>query len=235
MQIDPIIDTSLGVIESFEDSLTLLETCIEYIENENKLTLARQHLENLYAIKDILEGSYNAVDISDNARLAGHRYNSIIYQLGIAGDLVRLKEGNATSKTIAEQYNLKVNTVRNFFKHYDQLTQIEKSKLKASSVMNTTERLEDLMNMCLRSLNRVEGINDDVHVKYIGELRQTLGLAASVAEKIATYKTYENFRKQVQDILIDVLPERKLEIIGRLKSIQDDPTMKALPSALGGR
>lgn len=235
MKIDSIINSSLGVLETFEDSLLLLANYIEFIEDEDKKTAAEQQLNKLESILNIIKDSFNPIELSDKVRLSGYKYKSIIYDLGIAGDLIRLREANTTMKDIADRYNIKYTTVTSFFKHFDTLAQVEKAKVKAASVMNTTERLEDLMNMCLRQLHRLEGVNDDVHVKYIGELRQTFGLAAQVSEKIATYKAYEDFKTKVRQILIDELPDRKLEIINKLKAITADETAKALPAHLGSR
>jgi len=223
------VNSSLGLLERLEDNITILVDCCRLIPDRDTRTLAENTLTETKQILDIFEDSFNPLELADKAVLSGYTFKSKIYQLGIASEIIKLREAGNGIRSIANSFNVSETAVRRFLKHYDSLSAVAKAKIKSSSVMNTTDRLEDLMTMILRQLHRLEGVNDDVHVKYIGELRQTLGLAAQVSEKIATYKSYQNFREAVQTILITELPERRLEIIKKLKSLQDNESTQALP------
>lgn len=236
MNIDKVINTSLGLLEKLDSCINSLKECVKLniVDNESR-EFALHRIRDLEQIAKVVSESFNPVDLSDNANLAGYVFKSKIYELGIASEIIRLRETGNTINAIAGQYNLSAATINRFLKHYDSMSQLTKAKIKASSVMNTTERLEDLMAMILRQLHRLEGVDDEVHVKYIGELRQTLGLAAQVSEKIATYKAYQQFRHSVQEILCSELPDRRLEIINKLKTLQESNTLNALPIAPAGR
>lgn len=231
MDIDKKVSGSLGLLERLEDNLSILEDCCRFISEGDTRTLADNTLVETKQILSIFEESFNPLELADQAALSGYTFRSKIYQLGIASEIIRLREAGNGMRSIANSFNVSETAVARFLKHYDSLSAVAKAKIKTSSVMNTTDRLEDLMTMILRQLHRLEGVNDDVHVKYIGELRQTLGLAAQVSEKIATYKAYQNFREAVQTILVTELPERRLEIIKKLKSLQGagDTSSQALP------
>lgn len=229
MDIEKKINSSLGLLEKLEDNVTILEDCTKFITDSSTRTLAENVIAEMKQLLTIFEGSFNPLELADQVNLAGYSFKSKIYQLGIASEIVRLREAGNSLANIANSFSISTSAVTRFLSHYDNLSAVAKAKVKTSSVMNTTDRLEDLMTMILRQLHRLEGVNDDVHVKYIGELRQTLGLAAQVSEKIATYKSYQSFREAVQTILISELPDRRLEIIKKLKSLQDHETGQALP------
>lgn len=229
MDITKKINSSIGLLERFEDNINLIEDCTKFISNIDTRTLAENTIAELKQLIEIFEDSFNPLELADKANLSGFTFKSKIYQLGIAAEIIKLREAGTSMRGIAASFNISDTAVRRFLKHYDSLSAVAKAKIKTNSVMNTTDRLEDLMTMILRQLHRLEGVNDDVHVKYIGELRQTLGLAAQVSEKIATYKSYQNFREAVQSILASELPERRLEIIRKLKALQQDEVSQALP------
>lgn len=231
MSIDVQINSSLGLLEAVEDSIEVLDDCITFIQNPTKLDIAKRNIKTLSDCFKVFSDSFNPIDLATNAFNLNSGRTSKIYQLGLAGLIIEgLEKGIGVDK-VAHMYDIDRNTVRRFVRHYKSLTKANQAKVKASSVMNTTERLEELMTMCMRQLSRLEGTNDDVHVKYIAELRQTYQLAVQVAEKIATYNNYQRFRDEVTQILIDEIPERKHEIVRRLQGLQDESN-SPLPARL---
>jgi hypothetical protein len=230
MDVNNVINSSLGIVERLEDTINSIS---KYIELNIAEDVSREYLlertKELKQLEKIISNSFNPLEISDNAKVSGITFKSKIYELGIAAEIVRLRENGATINEIAKSFSLDHSVISRFLKHFDTLSKVSKAKIKTESVMNTTERLEDLMSMILRQLHRLEGVDDEVHVKYIGELRQTLGLAAQISEKITTYQSYQDFMHKVKELLISELPERRLEIIGKLKALQEDPILKALP------
>lgn len=231
MDINNVINTSLAIIERLEDTIESIGNYVELnIPEDTKREYLETRINELKQLAKIISNSFNPIEISDNVNLSGLTFKSKIYELGIAAEIIRLRESGATITQIAKSFSLTDYMVSRFLKHYDSLSKVAKAKVKTESVMNTTERLEDLMTMILRQLHRLEGVDDEVHVKYIGELRQTLGLAAQISEKITTYQSYQSFMLKVKELLISELPERRLEIIGKLKALQEDPILKALPT-----
>lgn len=229
---DNTLQLSLGLLESLESLIESLNDRVKSSvvgeENLNVILDLTGRIENTLSI---ITENINPVELADKARISGRRYVSIIHTLGISGEVIRCRERGETIANIASKFSIHISTVSRYLKYYDKLSKAKQSKIKANSVMNTTERLEDIMSMCLRQLHRLEGFNDEVHVKYIGELRQTIGLAAQVSEKIATYKAYEQFKQTVEEILLSELPERRMEIVRKLKSLKDNNTL-ALPNAV---
>ena len=229
---DNTLQLSLGLLESLESLIICLDDKVKSsVVGEENLTVILDITSRIKNTLDIITDNINPLELADKARLSGHRFVSIIHTLGISGEVVRCRERGEPIVEIANKFSISIGTVSRYLKYYDKLSKAKQSKIKANSIMNTTERLEDIMNMCLRQLHRLEGQNDDVHVKYIGELRQTIGLAAQVSEKIATYKAYEQFKQTVEEILLSELPERRMEIVRKLKSLKDNNSL-ALPNAV---
>lgn len=229
---DNTLQLSLGLLESLESLIECLNDRVKSsVVGEENLNVILDLTSRIESTLTIITENINPVELADKARISGRRYVSIIHTLGISGEVIRCRERGETVADIASKFSIHPSTVSRYLKYYDKLSKAKQSKIKANSVMNTTERLEDIMNMCLRQLHRLEGLNDDVHVKYIGELRQTIGLAAQVSEKIATYKAYEQFKQTVEEILLSELPERRMEIVRKLKSLKDNNTL-ALPNAV---
>lgn len=229
MNIDNKVNSTVGLLEAFEERIRVLEECVASITDPSYHQLAVVTIEDIEGLLKIFEDSLNPLELCDQINLSGNQYKSMIYKLGIESEVVKLREAGDTIANIAARFSMSTRTISRFFKHFDSLSLITKAKIKNSSVMNTTDRLEELMAMILRQLNKLEGLDNETHVKYIGELRQTIGLAAQISEKIATYTAYKEFSKAVENILLAELPERRLEIIQRLKELQGGGTQTALP------
>jgi hypothetical protein len=238
MDINKKINSSIGLLEKFESNIEILKECFESISitlPQDIKAVAQNTIEELKQLIAIFEDSFNPLELSDQINLSGNIFKSKVYSLGIESEIVRLRETGLSSREIAIKFGLAESTIIRFLKHFDTLSAVSKAKIKSISVMDTTERLEELLGIILRQIHRLEGINDEVHVKYIGELRQTLGLAANISEKIATYTSYQKFKEAVQEILVGELPERRLEIINKLKYLQNGgigDTPPALPAHL---
>jgi len=219
--------------EEFNDVLSLIEQFVELkdrlIEVKDMAPASiKQELE--YIIQDydslvnIIDSETSPVEIIQTATLSGNLRKSKVERLGIGGELVRLRnEEKITIKELSERFGISDQVISRFFRYYDSLRPSDKSKYNKKSVLEVTERIEELQTIILRNINRLEGLNDAVAVKYTGELRQTLELAMNLAEKINEEKErrreYEEFKQAVYEILVDELPEKQAKILDRIKSV----------------
>lgn len=208
---------SIGVIEALSNICLELEHIKDSTINAMQKESIGNCVSQLNNIINVLDEEANPITLNSYISLG---FKSVIERLGIAGEVIKLRKQGITVNKIAEMFDITQTTIMRFFKYYDYLKPVEKLKYHESSVMNTTERLEELMNMILRRLHALEGIDDELHVKYIGELRQTFSLAAQVAEKIVTYQRYQQFTEDVWDILKTELPDRRAEIMAKIKQQQ---------------
>ena len=189
---------------------------LDYKSEYNKV------LEELDILIDIIDSENTPVELVKGKKLSGLLKRNKIERLGIAGEVVKLRrQDNCSMSEIAEMFNLSHKTVSRFFKYYDSLVPSQKSKYNRKSIFELTERLEELQTMILSQIYRLQGVKDDIAVKYVGELRQSLELAMKVAEKINDSKQmrreYEEFKQTIFDILKKELPHRQAEIIHEMK------------------
>lgn len=177
-------------------------------------------LARLEAVIQALDTDVTLPIIQGEGKLAKLPFQSVITQLGIAGELIRQRStGKVTVEALAAQYGISPATIRRFFQYYDAAAPSEKAKYRRQSVFDVTDRLEDLMQIIVRQMARLEGANDEVHVKYVGEFRQTLTLASQVIEKINNYQRFQQLIGLVADILADELPTRRREILQRIQTL----------------
>lgn len=212
---------SLGIIEALVNLNYDLETVAEDLTNpiqKEILINIYKKLNNIITLLDntgtpvIVEGSL----VKENAA----NFTSTVYKLGVQGELLKMREKGFTITKISEQLALNPTVISRFFKYYDHLSNLDKLKVRQSSVMNTPERLEELFNMILRRLHMLEGVNDELHVQYIKELRQTLGLASQVADKMVNYKEYQRFTESVWELLKLELPDKRKLITEKIALLQ---------------
>ena len=146
----------------------------------------------------------------DSGKLA--KFNQI-HRLGIAGELVRLRAtGRHTVESLAAQFDVPVSQIKRFFRFYDACSPSEKAKYRRQSIFEVSERLEDLLQIIVRQMARLEAINDEVHVKYVAEFRQTITLAANLIEKVNHYHRFQQLIGVVGELLVKELPHRQKEI-----------------------
>lgn len=209
-----------GILEKLtEVADALLEYSNKYSGNVDDSTELKVLSDTVKSIVNILDTEAAPIEIYNNIEL-GNRLNvSIIDKLGIGGEVVRLRKQGHTIAQIAAQFKLDTTTISRFFKYYDKQSTKAKLKYEGRSVFETTERLEELQTIILRNIHRLEGDKDDVAVKYVTELRQTLALAVNITEKMANAKALDELKELVVTVLTSELPHRRKEILLQLKSI----------------
>lgn len=218
--------------EEFNQALSLIEQIIEVKDkfkeiepyvNNNAKSEYKAVVEEFETILQILDSEATPISIIKSSPLSGSLRRNKIERMGIAGEVVRMRrENKMTIKDIANSFGLTESLVSRFFRMYDALNPSEQSKYNRKSIFEVTERLEELQTLILSNIYRLEGVRDEVAVKYVGELRQSLELAMNVAEKINDSKQmrreYEEFKSTVFDILKKELPNRQAEIVQKMKS-----------------
>lgn len=225
--------TALSLIEQLQEVAAGLAVFAEKLPLEHQSEL-RVHLARLDAILAVLDTNMVYVPVlhGDEARkLAKH---ATINRLGLAGELIRLRNtGKYTDEALAGMFDLDVAEVKRFFRYYDAAAPSEKAKLRRQSVFNVSERLEDLLQIIVRQLARLEGLNDEVHVKYVAEFRQVVALATSLLEKVNHYQRLQQLIALVGDILVQELPDRQKEIIDKIYRLsQSVVSLELQPPAL---
>lgn len=227
---DDDLNAALAFVEEFVDLVEGFKQLGEKLsgDDKNHLSVLTAKLETLV---QILDTERIPIPLVRENKLAGNQYRSVIEKLGLAGELIRLRQGKWTVKRICEHFDLAPRTVSRFFQYYDSMKPTEKVKYARKSVFDSTERLEELQVMILRQIARLEGSDDDIAVKYVSELRQTIQLAVTVSEKIANYQRYQSFTQLVSEILLqEIPPERRLAVLGKIE--QHIPlTATLMPSA----
>lgn len=147
------------------------------------------------------------------------QYKSKIERLGIGGVLIQQRQAGESIPALARHHTLGEDTIRRFFKTYDAAKPTEKARLRRNSMTDIVGRLEELGAMIYRQLARLEGNQDDIHVKYVTELRLTIELSSKLAQQMISYQRYEEFIRCVGEILKSELPDRKAEIIQKLNKL----------------
>lgn len=216
------MSSGLGLIDEICEIAQEINSLAEKYSKQNilhtELSLVSQRLDSVIAI---LDAEAAPIEILADTPLSSNRFISIIDKLGIGNEIVALRKQGSTIKELSAMYKLSTATIQRFFKYYDSQSATKKSRYNTSSVFDTVERLEELQTIILRNLHRLEGNNDEVAVKYISELRQTLALAVSVSEKLANAKAFQELKELVATILMSELPHRRKEIVSKIKSVME--------------
>lgn len=216
---------ALSLIEEFYEILAKLKDLEAQVPERMKIDV--QGIITEYSnLLEILDSESSPVEIIKTQSLSGNLRKNKVEKLGLSGELIRLrKEQRLTIKEISARYQIDRATVSRFFRYYDSLLPSQKSAYQRKSIFDVTERLEEMQQIILRNFYRLEGVSDDIAVKYMGELRQSLDLAVKVAEKINNakemWRKYEDLKKAVYDILVDELPNKRKEVLDKIKSLGD--------------
>jgi hypothetical protein len=146
---------------------------------------------------------------------------SRIERLGLANEVLRLREAGYTYQEIADRYRaegLTADLVGRFCRGYDRLQAAERLRVRRQSIFETQQRLEDISSMLYRLIARLEvEHNDETLVKAIGELRQTAALAQQVMKDMVTYAQYQQFKQAVLALIAEYVPaERRGELAQRI-------------------
>lgn len=212
------VHEAISLIEQFELLAENLEQFSASLPTKYKLegqTYA-QNLNTLLAALDTDEA--DQFDNLAEGKLSGVKTSSIIERLGVSQELIRLRKNGKTIAELSLTFNLSSGAISRFFRYFDKLKPIEKSKLQKRSIFNTIDELEELAIIIKRNIARLEGQDDEVNSRLISELRQTIVAAANLSEKMANQDRYQKFTQAVIRVLVDELPSKRTTILKEIQS-----------------
>ena len=223
----PVIDVSfeevnqaVALIEQFEILQENLSGFFDSLPTQYQ-NEASTHLNTLETLLSILDSDLaDEFDSLSNSKLSGRLPKSSIERLGISQELIRLRKKGKTISELANSFKIAPKTISNFFKSYDKMKPSDKAKVQKRSVFDTVHELEELAVLIKRNIARLEGQDDEVNVRLIGELRQTIIAASTLAEKMANHEQYQKFTDLVIRVLVDELPGKRKEILTKVQSLQ---------------
>jgi transcriptional regulator with XRE-family HTH domain len=171
-------------------------------------------------------------DVTGTNRSLKEAYPTKIERLGLSKEIIRLREENRLSiADIANKYGLSNLTVSKFLQTYDSAKPIDKVKMKSTSIFSITEQIESLAAGIYRQMSRLEGSNDEVHVKYVAELRQTIAMADKYLDKASAISEanakVEQIRAVIMETLMEELPDKRTAIIKRFEALKLMGTLKS--------
>ncbi|EKQ70429.1 hypothetical protein OsccyDRAFT_0716 [Leptolyngbyaceae cyanobacterium JSC-12] len=220
--------SSLAVIEQFEKLIANLSGLAQVLPDQYQSEL-EVHLTTLKSLVELLD--VDGVMLPDGLKLTGALPRSIIERLGAGGELIRLRaERKHTLAELSTQFGISEPTIRRFFKIYENASKKEQIRMRRTSIFDTTQQLEDLAVVIQRGIARLEGGNDEVGVKFIGEMRQLIELATKFAEKMANYERMTRLQEVIAEILINELPHKKVEILKKIRAASISASSSLLPA-----
>lgn len=207
---------ALSFIEQFQQ--------IERDIKELVVVVPRTYRADLKLIEAKVNGLLQVLDVGEeqifqtitSAKTEGVT-RSKIERLRIGGEIIRLRnEVKLSYKAIADRFEIHEHTVSAFCKAYDQATPTEQARIKRTSIFDSHNQYEELGAMIYRCLARLEQDGElETHVKYIGELRQTLKQAEQWMDRVSVSSKLEQIRAIVMEVLLDELPEKRTLIMQR--------------------
>jgi len=222
---------TMAVLEQFEQLLARFEAFLQTIEDKGIKAELDVHVSTLKSLVNVLDTDGVPLDGTEGA-MGGYPYRTIIERLGISGELLRARgQSGMTLKKLSEMYGVGKETLSRFFRAYDEAKPKERIRMQRISVFDTGQQLEDLCVTIKRNMARLEGANDDVNVKMIAEMRQTIQLAATFAEKMANAQRYQQFTSVVYEVLSSELPHRRTEILKKIQAAGMTPSTSVLLEA----
>lgn len=227
--------SALAIIEQFELLHSRYVTLEEKLSGRNKKELEACN-GMLAALIEAIDQSNSPIEVLRENPLGGRQWQSIIQRMQISSELIRMRgEPGMSIAKLSEIFAVAPGTISRFFRYYDKAKPSEKIRMQRASIFDSAEQLEELSVTIQRNMARLEGVNDEVNVKLIAELRQTIQLAALLTEKMANYQRYNAFMQAVYDILKEELPQRRNEILARISSAGViNSTQKILKQAMTG-
>jgi len=207
---EEILET-YGLIEAFGGCLEKLQDLCDNPCQVDKDEL-RIYLGELGALLNALDTDCTVVPIISEQILNGRKYTSKIERLGIASELIRLR--NEEHKTISElqtRFGLNYVTIRRFFNIYDKSKPSERSEIRNNSITDIVSSLESIAASIRIQLARYQG-QGDVHVKYIQALTELVKVAQKQQEAWAVRQHYSQLVAAIAHVLEQELPHKRKEV-----------------------
>lgn len=210
---------ALGVLEQLSITLRDIEDTVKTIPATYRVSFD-PILERWRLLMEVLEQDDELVPELVKGRKLSDVASSKIERLKIGKEIIRLREVDGlTYSEIADRMLVDASTVSKFCKFYDSQKPAVRSRYQRTSIFDTSQNFENLGAMIYRSLANLENVDPENHVKYISELRQTIGAAQKWMEQVSSHHKYDILKQAIIDILYDELPEKREAIIKRFQSV----------------
>lgn len=208
-------DLILAGIEQFEKALAGLYSYLLELPEEYLAEGLKHHARLLSVFKMYDTGELAEFEKDDTR---GPNYaGKLVVQAGLAGELLK-DRAQLTLSQLSEKYGISATTVSAYFKYYDRLSVSQQAKHRKMSIFDTTSQLENLATVITRQLARQESENPEAHVKYVSEMSKLIKMASDLTDKIYTYRKMEELSNVIAQVLSDELPDKRVQILGLLKS-----------------
>lgn len=212
-----VANRALSVLEQLTITYTDLNSEVQNLTLNQRADFA-PIMERFKSLIDILCENDSELPELVKFKELDLNYNSKIERLRLGKQIVELKNSGCGTKEIATRLNVDTKTISNFVRFYNSATPQEKIRIERRSVFDITNNLEELNRQIYRMLANIEH-NPEVHVKYIGELRQVLKFAGDWMQRVSSNRKYEELKEVIISILADELPEKRALIITRLEKV----------------
>lgn len=180
------------------------------------------------ALNGRLKALIEAMDVeAQPLNIAGDTHVSLprtkVDRLGVGGEVLRLhRDRNLSPDQIVQQLEVDISagTVSRYIKMYESAKPSQQVKMRRNSIFEIPERLEDLAMIVQRQLARLEAVDDEVHVKYVSEMRQLIQLTSDMVKLIYNAKRFQEMVRINYEVLKDELPEKRALIDEKFKQLQ---------------
>lgn len=184
------------------------------MENRGELEAVIGRVKTLYEMVDNNDAEF---DIVSAQKTLSEIAPSKIERMGLGKEIVRLRsESRLTIKEIAERYSLSTKTVSQFLKVYEKAKPSEQAIMRSTSIFDTFDSFERLNGRLEALFARVEMSDFQVSVQVLAEFRKTIESAEKFMSKMSDQEKLDRIRQVVQEVLIQELPEKRVEIINKL-------------------
>lgn len=213
----PALDLVLAAFSQCDSTLGSLREIASRLDPE-QAALVLEQVDLLAQALSVLNPE-DEFSLPDRPSLSKAVPRSQVIQSGLASTVVEMRNRLSPIAQIATATGLNEHAIRRFLKFYDSLPPIERRRCQATSVFDTTNRLEELFQLITRRLHVLETGDEEAHSRMVSELRQTIQLAATISEKIGTWTRVNALTELVKEVLMDELPHKRRAVSDRINKI----------------
>jgi transcriptional regulator with XRE-family HTH domain len=206
---------AMAFIEQLELVMKSLEFLAERSPQERgELEAIIGRVKSLYEMVNEGEAEF---DIVASKKTLNDLAPSKIERMGLGREILRLRnEAKLSIKDIAERFSISSGTVSQFLKAYEQAKPSEQAIMRRTSIFDTTEQWERLGARMESLYARVEMSDNQVSVQVLAEFRKTIESAEKFMGKLSDQQKLDQIRQVVQEVLIEELPGKRVQIINKL-------------------
>jgi len=209
-------DKSLAVIEQFEAVIEDLDSFIN--------SLPQMYLEEGKPVLERLKSLYELINIDvtniDTLDLNSKKARSKIERRRLSHEVIRLiEEEGLYYKEVGERLGISGSTVSKFYKQYENAKLSERAAVRRSSIFDTYDQMESLSAKIYKALATYEGMDGNVHVKYIEQMRKLITEAHQWMDRVSEKQKLEEIGMIVREVLSNCTKDQEELIAKRFEEI----------------